>query len=59
VSAQTGTALTKREARDLVESRTADLGETLAVHLLGLRLIDVPAAHFPALHAALAASAGT
>jgi hypothetical protein len=59
VSAQTGTALTKREARDLVESRTVDLGETLAGHLLGLRLIDVPATHFPALHAALAASAGT
>ncbi|HEY1698090.1 MAG TPA: bis-aminopropyl spermidine synthase family protein [Trebonia sp.] len=59
VSAQTGTALTKREARDLVESSTAELGETLADHLLGLRLIDVPAAHFPALHAGLRASAGT
>jgi hypothetical protein len=52
ISAASGTSLTKRAAADLADefagARAADLS---------LRLIDIPTAHFPALHAALRASA--
>jgi hypothetical protein len=52
-AAASGTTLTKREATDLAAQHAGDRSADLA-----LRLIDVPAAHFPDLHAALAASAG-
>jgi hypothetical protein len=53
VAAASGTTLTKHEATDLATQHAGDRSADLA-----LRLIDVPAAHFPDLHAAFAASAG-
>jgi hypothetical protein len=51
-AAASGTTLTKHEATDLAAQHAGDRSADLA-----LRLIDVPAAHFPGLHAALLASA--
>jgi hypothetical protein len=51
-AAASGTTLTKHEATDLAAQHAGDRSADLA-----LRLIDVPAAHFPDLHAALGASA--
>jgi branched-chain polyamine synthase A-like protein len=54
LAARNGTTLTKRAAADLADQAATAAGRR---NDLALRLIDVPATHFPALHTALRASA--